>query len=700
MREWTRRGVLAVALCGGMVLGEGRSWAQKGGAPLKGEVQLEEVVVTATREETEVVRVPANVSIIRREEIERSPARTVADLLRTQPGLFVTNTSTGPFDFDVEPRGFNNGGGNGSRFLVLVDGRRVNEPNSSVADWATIPLENVERIELVRGPVSAVYGDNAVAGVINIITRKGEGKPRIDVGGTLGGFPAAGQHVGFSGSTAGFSYALFEGGQAGDGFRDHSHFRANNASAKFAYTLLPGVTLSLKGGSHWDRRQRPGSLTLEEIGRLGPKASVAPLDQDQRREENVDPGLEVALGEWGRVKAFGFFNRVASDAQITSPGSGESTIGTRANVRNGSMQYTLDRALRDHQNRFTVGIDLAKEDTRAESVTNFPAFFFVQRQFTTLGRRTRGYFVQDEFSLTPSLILSGGYRYDSAAFGFRSETADLLFGTVTPFSATRAFNANSPRAALTYLYAEGSSAYVSWGKSFRYPNSDELTGFFGFVPGLEPEHATNYEVGVKHRFGEIARANASLYRQEVKSEIFFNPLAINPFSGFPGGVNQNFPKIRHQGLEASIDVRPWPWLLLRGGYTFSDTEIRRGPFTGSQLPITPRHWGNAGAELTLAGGFTLTGTALFVGNRFLANDVENRFGQLHPYQMVNARLGYTPPLPARWGKLTAFVGVNNLFDRSYFEFGGVSSTSLPFGRRIGFNPAAGREVLAGLEYTY
>ena len=130
-----------------------------------------EVSVTATRAEREILDTPGNVSVIDREQIDRSGAASIPDLLRRESGLSVTNVTTNPAFVTVEARGFNNGGSAGSSVLVLVDGIRVNEADSGITDWALIDMDAVARVEVVRGSASALYGDNAVGAVINIITR-------------------------------------------------------------------------------------------------------------------------------------------------------------------------------------------------------------------------------------------------------------------------------------------------------------------------------------------------------------------------------------------------------------------------------------------------------------------------------------------------------------------------------------------------
>jgi outer membrane cobalamin receptor len=134
------------------------------------------VTISATRTERSVLEVPANVTVIDAAAIARSGARSVPDLLRREAGLFVFNTTSNPGSFSVEARGFANGGGNGCHTLVLVDGRRINQPDTSCPDWSFVPLDLVERIEVVRGLI-ARHGDTRKA--IQIFTRHG----RAEAGG-------------------------------------------------------------------------------------------------------------------------------------------------------------------------------------------------------------------------------------------------------------------------------------------------------------------------------------------------------------------------------------------------------------------------------------------------------------------------------------------------------------------------------------
>src|SRR4030042_6190237 len=133
-------------------------------------IKIEEVVVTATRTEEEIEKIPSNVTVITQEDIKKSTATTIQDLLRNEDGLIIRDYYGTGTKSTVDMRGF----AKGVNTVILIDGRRINEIDLSGVDWNTIPLENVERIEIVRGTGSILYGDNAMAGVINIITKRGK----------------------------------------------------------------------------------------------------------------------------------------------------------------------------------------------------------------------------------------------------------------------------------------------------------------------------------------------------------------------------------------------------------------------------------------------------------------------------------------------------------------------------------------------
>jgi iron complex outermembrane receptor protein len=180
----------------------------------------------------------------------------------------------------------------------------------------------------------------------------------------------------------------------------------------------------------------------------------------------------------------------------------------------------------------------------------------------------------------------------------------------------------------------------------------------------------------------------------VYDEMFLNPLAPNPGSFFPG-INVNVDRVRHRGVEVFASVRPAGWIEVYGSYTYDDVEIARDSLTGlegSRMPITPRHRGNAGLRVYLPYGFEAGVDALWVGNRPLVNDVQNRLGKLPTWARYDLRLGWRRDL-SEWISLAIDATIYNFTGEKYTEFGGVSL----FSPRVGFFPSPERHYAVGAE---
>ena len=179
--------------------------------------------MTATRAERDVLEVPGNVTVIDREQIERSGLRDVPELLRRMAGVYVTNLTGSPDGYGMEIRGFNNGGGGGSSTLVLVDGRRINEPDSSPTSTGRACASTTSSASRVlRGPASAAWGDNAMGGVVQIFTRRGEGDTQATLKGHVGSYDNYGGSFYAGGSQGPVTASLFADGLDSDNYRDRS----------------------------------------------------------------------------------------------------------------------------------------------------------------------------------------------------------------------------------------------------------------------------------------------------------------------------------------------------------------------------------------------------------------------------------------------------------------------------------------------
>jgi outer membrane receptor protein involved in Fe transport len=546
-----------------------------------------------------------------------------------------------------------------------------------VADWALIPLDQVERIEVVRGPVSAAYGDNAMAGVVHIITRSGEDGLRSIARGETGTYDTDAGSLFVGGSEGPVSASLFLDGDKTHGYRDRAKFRSHDAEANIEFRIAERATIGLTGGYTSQVRQRPGVLTRTEMQQDRRQAQPATDDNhDKVRQRFLQGLIEVTIVEGVSAKFVPYYRHRRDRSEVSDPFS-RFTGYQDTDVLGLTSQIQVDTTLFGHANRFMVGGDLMQEDSDFDS--EYEDFVF--GTFPTSNRSRRksyGIFIQNEVSLIDDLLLSLGVRRDRANYRGRDRITGAEFEP--------RHTAWAPRAALTYRLTEPVSVYASYSRGFRFPNLSEAFGSFGVSPGLDTQKSDSYEVGLKVR-AKCLSLNAAAFYMNVDDEILWNPFAENPFFPFPVfGQNVNLDRVRHRGIELSGAVQLTGWLEVYGSFTYDDTKTTRDTQTdleGHRIPITPRYRGTAGARAQLGFGFEAGINANYTGSRYGANDLQNALEKLPKFASYDARLGWRRQIGEHLAILLE-VSALNLTNRRYTEFGGA---------RTFFNPALPQEML-------
>jgi len=627
------------------------------------EVTLEKVVVTATRDVEEIRKIPANVTVITKEEIGQSNAQNVVDLLRNDVDIEVRDFYGNGKSASVDIRGFGETGPLNT--LVLVDGRRVNEIDLSGVDWSQIPLDQVERIEIIRGPGSVLYGDNAVGGVINIITKKPE-KPfsaKAEVVGGSYGYNKESASV--SGKWGPLSAILNASHNATDGYRENGFLRAKDVGGKVIYDLNENISFNLSGTFHQDDQGLPGALP-KAIYEADRQATIAPDDKAKTNDWYLALGAKAKLWDLGRLEMdLSYRNREVKDLFQSYSFSDKRNLSTWGVT----PRYILEKPLWILPNKLTLGLDFYHSDSNVFSESSFGS------NRVEVTKQSIGAYVLDELSLLKSLILSMGYRQEWVTYD--------LFQDVPRAKDKKNNNEPAWNVSLDYLFGKKSSAFLSVKRSFRFPVSDELIQFFPTFqvnPGMKPQTGYQYEAGVRHAFTDQIEANLTLFWVETRDEIFFNPYTY---------TNENFPKTRRQGIEIGAKVRPLQWLTLWGNYSYIKPTLQEEPYSGNDIPGVPRHKGSVGADVQIWGGLSFNTRANLVGSRYFISDWANKVDKLDGYYSIDAKLSYA------WKGLKAFVGVNNLTNQKFSEFGVVNATGAQF-----YYPSPERNFIGGLSYTF
>ena len=229
------------------------------------------IVVTASRANRTAEEMPANVKVITADAIRDSGAQNVVAALETLGGLFFRHNSDNPGQAEVSMRGF--GQNSSGRVLVLVDGQRLNTADMANLDWLRIPVTAVDRIEVLRGGQTALYGDYAVAGVINIITHQPSDKPSTTVSATVGSdHPFAG-HIGHAGNVGDTRYTADVDWRKSDGWRDHSGYEDTDVRATLARDWTERLTTTLSAFYSDNTYDMPGFLYRSEMA-VDPRQSL------------------------------------------------------------------------------------------------------------------------------------------------------------------------------------------------------------------------------------------------------------------------------------------------------------------------------------------------------------------------------------------------------------------------------------------
>ncbi|MDP8259531.1 MAG: TonB-dependent receptor plug domain-containing protein, partial [Candidatus Gygaella obscura] len=246
-------------------------------------IELQRIIITPNRFSQEFSESAAEITIISEEDIKNCGSQNLLDVLRPVKGILVKDYYGTGAKASVDMRGFGETAGN--NVLVLVDGRRVNEVDLSGVNWAQIPVDRVKTIEILHGGTGAVlYGDNAVGGVINIITKEGDTDiPEIEIAQTVGSYQFNKQSVNAAGKNDSLSYSLNATRFDTNGYRENSEYRSFDAGVKLKYALTDYLKLKFSANSHEADFGLPGPLSLSDLETYSRRDSKS-------TEENNDVG--------------------------------------------------------------------------------------------------------------------------------------------------------------------------------------------------------------------------------------------------------------------------------------------------------------------------------------------------------------------------------------------------------------------------
>lgn len=633
------------------------------------------VVVTATRFEDRKGDKPVNVVVISADDIRNSTARTVPDLLSGQAGVVVHDFfGNNAASTTVDLRGFGSTGGQNT--LILIDGRRVSDIDLSGVQWSAIPLSAIDRIEIVRGGGSVLYGEGATAGVINIITKSpGARGDSITLRGSAGSYDTREGVVEGNFARNGIGINLIGSHLESDGYRRNNQNRQTNALADVRWSGRPG-DFSLKLGTDNQGIRLPGARTVQPSAGIDQLATdrrgaATPLDWAQRE------GNRAAF-DWRRDTGFGEFNlgagwRNKAQRSYFAFGGFPDYREVDLDVWSLTPRVKIDKPLFGRPNSLVLGVDWYHWDyqlRRSNDTVN------ISRPFNTVDAQqdTLGMYALNTTHLTELIALSAGFRRERLRMGasdrFDAAAPGGAFGSGAPAASQRVYE-SAYELGVRYQFMPVAAVTAKTARSYRFANVDEIyetsPAFTNQFQFLRPQTARSHEVGVDLRKGSVG-ARATTFVIDVDDEIHLDP--------FTTGVgNRNLPPSRRRGVELEASARPLTRLALSATYSYIQAKFREGVLAGSlfsqqnvdlagkQVPLVPRHKVSLRAAWDFTPATRLSALISYVGEQLMDNDESNSLGVKIPaYTLVDLKLTH------HRGPWSFAAGVNNLFGEKYYNY--------------------------------
>jgi len=668
-------------------------------------VALREVVVTATRFEEPAGERPVNLSVIPREAIANTPARTLPELLALQPGLTVRELyGGGASGATVDLRGF--GAVAGQNTLVLIDGRPLNDTDLSAVSWSTLPLSAIERVEILRGSGAVQYGAGASAGVINVITRMARaGERSAEAALQAGSLGTLSQTFNGNLGSGPLSLRLYATHQETDGWRANGGSTLDIGQADLRWRDGPNtVTARLSLDRQMNRlpgaRQVQPSAGVNQL-EANPRGTSTPLDYAVRDGARASIDFDRALAFGDLNLGLGWRNKT-QDAYFDFGGF-PNYSERELSVLSITPRVRIIHALGPARVSTTLGVDLYRWDYRLAS-TDLPGN--IGRPANTVDAsqdNTAVYLASTAtFDRTGTTLTAGlrRERYASDATDVHDPAAPGgAFGS-SAGAGRQSLHQTAWDLGLRQSLGGNWSVLGRAGRSFRFANIDEIYGttatFTREFQFLRPQVATGGEVGLDYTTA-VAGARLALHRQDVDDEIRLDP--------FTSGVgNTNLPALRRQGAEVGGWWQAAPALRLTLAYTYIEARFREGvlpgaPFTqtnvalaGRTVPLVPAQQLALGASWKPRAELTLSGSLRTVSSAVMENDEGNTLAARIPgHTLVDLRAAWDT---RSWQFALA---VNNMFDQRYYNYA-VRSQFVP--DRYNAYPLPGRTALATVAYRF
>lgn len=614
---------------------------------------LPETVVTASRFAESASALPHAVSVITSAQIQASGASTVNEAIMKLLGVPGRLDTSGGGNYTLDLRGF--GGTADRNQVVIVDGRRLKADDLSATNLSIVPIETVERIEVMRGTGAVQYGEGATGGVIVVTTKAGKGVDRRNaatVGASTGSFATREAHASAVLASGGFSVDVAGKDVRSNGHRDNFASTSNNLASTVQWSN-DWLRLGAQSGRHMVQSGWPGSLTAAQYA-SDPTQASSLLNFGSVKSENTGVFAEAILDAW--------------------------QLGADANERTERIRNFWSGAYGSDVAASSINLR-ARYEARGDGLANAVAFGMDNGKWaststsgTISDSHSTALYVTDDLTL-----LSTGTRFSAGLRG------DLINKQRSSSTLKLEERPTAWQLGVSQVLGQAITAYGHVGTSYRLATADEFT----FTqPGviLQTQTSRDVEMGVRW-VREANKVELRWYRNDLSNELGYDPVVVNTNSWTGKGANVNFDPTRRQGLELEAKHQVVDALDVRATVAVRDAKFTAGAYAGNDIALVPRQTVALGANWR-----PMSGHAVDVGVNWVSSQSPTFDNQcsMPAYSTVDARYAYTA------GKLELAIGVKNLGDVKYYTL----AYDCTAGVTTSIYPEAGRSVTASAQLRF
>ncbi|BDW10485.1 TonB-dependent receptor [Polynucleobacter sp. SHI8] len=646
---------------------------------------LETMVVSGSRFEENIDRIPANIQVITKEQIQQSSSTNLAEILQQVGNVPMSNQSGGLLGIGATPDLGGYGVNASSNTLVLVDGIRINPIDSTSAPLNSVPVSAIERIEITNGGASVQYGNNATGGVINIITKEG-GKQSSQASLTYGSFGTIIGDASIRTRQDNTSVLISANASKTNGWRENSDALSNSFKGRLTQHLGGNDAVFIEASAYHAQASYPYAILNAEVG----KGSPYLLDPYQKGNGLVQDGSSARAGITKSIAQNFLFEMEAAYGNTSSISVANAYSLTNDTYnKNTSLQdkrqLDLTPRLKANWERFgtsVLGFDFNQSDAGNSYPTSTPL------PLSHVNLKNRSLYFLHNFNINEKFELVGGVRRQIQDVSLNSSNNTFGFPDGSYLSS---FAANAYDFGINYRYATGQRIYAKFNQSYRFANTDEYYGFDPityqpFFNGvvLRPQINKTYEAGGDFSYAS-SKINLNIFNTNSHDEIRYDPNS---------GNNINDADIRRVGVNLNTLSQLSLRFNLGFGARYQRAVYTDGANNGYLVSFVPQLVLNLRARYQLDDQFALGGVINYVGSQYYDGDQQNAYNKMPSYAFGDVYAEY------RWRSLEARFTIRNVSNTQYAVYG---SNQVSYGAPYGpynYQPAPPRTFFATLKYNF